>query len=260
MAAEFSFDGAAARHVEQVYLTPDIIQQRRATRVLLRLKPGESILDIGCGPGFLLNEMAEEIGPSGLLRGIDVSADMIALASGRCAEKITIELQVADALKLPFVDETFDVAVSTQVYEYVADIATALREAWRVLRPGGRMLVLATDWESSVWNNSDEARMARVLEAWRDHGAHSRLPRALPKRLRDAGFRLDRIEVIPIINTEYDQNTYSHSMISTLAKFGVGRQNFSVAELQAWADDLKEFGERGDYFFSVNRYAFLANK
>lgn len=102
--------------------------------------------------------------------------------------------------------------------------------------------------------------MARVLEAWREHGADSRLPRSLPKRLRECGFALDGVEVIPIINTEYDSNTYSHSMISVMAKFGVGRQNFSAEELQAWADDLKAFGERGEYFFSVNRYAFLAHK
>jgi arsenite methyltransferase len=260
MATDFRFDGASARRVEQVYVTPDIVKQRHATRLLLQLKPGENILDIGCGPGFLLSEMADEVGPTGRLHGIDVSADMIALARDRCAGKSTIDVQVADALDLPFADETFDLVVTTQVYEYIADVPAALREAKRVLRTGGRLLILATDWESSVWNNSDEARMARVLEAWREHGADSRLPRSLPKRLRDAGLKLDRIDVIPIINTEYDQNTYSHSMIDVMAKFSVGRQNFTAAELQAWADDLKNFGERGEYFFSVNRYAFLATK
>ena len=260
MAAEFSFDGAAARRVEQVYLTPDIVQQRRATRALLGLKPGERILDIGCGPGFLLNEMADEVHPSGTLAGVDVSADMIALARNRCADKPTINLQFGNALELPFFDNTFDVVVTTQVYEYIADIPQALDEAARVMRRGGRLLILATDWQSSVWNNSDEARMARVLEAWREHGADSRLPRSLPKRLREGGFTLDSVEVIPIINTEYDPNTYSYSMISVMEKFGVGRQNFGPAELHAWADDLKQISERGEYFFSVNRYAFLAHK
>ena len=260
LVTQFSFDGAAARRVEQVYLTPDIAGQRRATRALLRLKPGEKILDVGCGPGFLLAEMADDAGASGRLSGIDVSADMIALARSRCAGTATIDVQIASALELPFRDETFDVVVSTQVYEYVADIVTALFEAARVLRRGGRLLIVATDWESSVWNNSDEARMARVLEAWREHGADSRLPRSLPKRLRETGFEMDSVEVIPIINIQYDPNTYSYSMISVMAKFGVGRQNFSVEDLQAWSDDLRVHGERGEYFFSVNRYAFLAHK
>ncbi len=260
MAANFTFDGAAARRIEQVYLTPDIVQQRRATRAMLGLKPGETVLDVGCGPGFLLAEIAAEVGGAGKLSGIDSSADMVALAHKRCAGFSTVDLQQANALALPFAAAAFNVVVSTQVYEYVADIAAALREAARVLRPGGRLLIVATDWESSVWNNSDDARMARVLEAWRDHGADSRLPRSLPKRLREAGLSLERVEVIPIINIEYDPNTYSYSMIAVMAKFAAGRQNFSSAELQAWADDLKTQGERGEYFFSVNRYAFIARK
>lgn len=259
-AKNFSFDGAAARRVEQVYLTPDIVAQRHATRALLDLKQGESVLDVGCGPGFLLAEMADEVGSTGRIVGVDVSADMLALARSRCAAKKTIELREANALSLPFADQTFDAVVSTQVYEYVVEIATALKEAARVVRPGGRLLIVATDWESSVWNSSDDARTARVLEAWREHGADSRLPRSLPKRLRDAGLHLDRVAVIPIINLEYDPNTYSHSMISLLAKFGVGRQGLSAEDLQGWADDLKAFGERGEYFFSVNRYAFVAHK
>lgn len=218
------------------------------------------MLDVGCGPGFLLAEMADEVGAAGKLSGIDASADMIALARARCAGTGTIDLQEANALALPFAAESFDVVVSTQVYEYVSDIATALREAARVLVPGGRILIVATDWESSVWNNSDEARMARVLEAWRDHGADSRLPRSLPRRLREAGLALHRLEVIPIINIEYDPNTYSYSMISVLAKFAAGRQSLTAAELESWADDLKAYGARGEYFFSVNRYAFIARK
>lgn len=260
MAAEFNFEGAAARRVEQVYITPDIVKQRRATRALLHLKPGEKVLDVGCGPGFLLAEMAEEVGVLGKVVGVDISADMLALAHARCASTATIEIKEANALALPFEEKFFDAVISTQVYEYVRDMRGALAEAARVLRGGGRLLILATDWQSSVWSNSDEARMARVLEAWREHGADSRLPRSLPKRLQECGFTLDGVEVIPIINTEYDSNTYSHSMISVMAKFGVGRQNFSAEELQAWADDLKSIGERGEYFFSVNRYAFLAHK
>ena len=260
MAEEFSFDGAAARRVEQVYLMPDIIDQRRATRALLSLQPGERVLDVGCGPGFLLAEMAAEVGVTGWLSGIDVSADMLALARDRCSPISTIELKETNALSLPFADGSYDAVVSTQVYEYVVDIASALREAGRVLRTGGRLLIVATDWESSVWNNSDEARMARVLEAWREHGADSRLPRSLPKRLREAGLELERVAVIPIINIEYDPNTYSHSMISLMAKFGAGRHGLTEQVVQSWADDLKAYGERSEYFFSVNRYAFIARK
>ena len=215
---------------------------------------------MGCGPGFLAAEMADEVGATGRVFGIDVSAYMIALARERCANLAQVKVSEGDAVALPFDDKTFDAVISTQVYEYVHDVATALREAARVLRPNGRLLVVATDWESSLWSNSNEARMARVLEAWREHGADSRLPRKLPKLLREAGLKLDPIAVIPIINIEYDPNNYSYSMIQLMGKFAVGRQQLTAQDVEDWAEDLKTFGERGEYFFSVNRYVFVARK
>jgi arsenite methyltransferase len=79
---------------------------------------------------------------------IDTSETMLARARRRDAP---VEYGVGDALALPFPDEHFGVAVCTQVYEYVEDIAAALTEARRVLRAGGRLLVLDTDWDSIVW-------------------------------------------------------------------------------------------------------------
>ena len=136
------FDEEMAQRVEAVYRTPDVVEQRRATRAVLALQPGERVLDIGSGPGFLAAEMAAEVGPDGRVHGIDPSASMLACAARRDAP---VEYGSGDALALPFPDERFDVAVCTQVYEYVEDIAAALVEARRVLRPGGRLLVVDTD-------------------------------------------------------------------------------------------------------------------
>ena len=111
-----------------------------------------------------------------------------------------MQYALGDALALPFEDETFDAAISTQVYEYVPDMPAALAEARRVLRPGGRLLILDTDWDSIVWHSSDRDRMLRVLEKWNDHLADPYLPRRLPKLLRDAGFELASTTVIPILN------------------------------------------------------------
>jgi SAM-dependent methyltransferase len=80
----------------------------------------------------------------------------------------------------------FDAAVCTQVYEYVADMPAALAHARRLLTPGGRLLVLDTDWDSIVWRTGDEARMTRVLAAWDEHLVHRDLPRRLPQLLAEA--------------------------------------------------------------------------
>jgi SAM-dependent methyltransferase len=123
------FDEENARRVEAVYTTPDVIEQRRVTRAALSLQPGERVLDIGSGPGFLAAEMAAEVGPDGHVHGIDPSESMLARARRRDAP---VEYGIGDALALPFPDEHFDVAVCTQVYEYVENVAAVLAEARRV--------------------------------------------------------------------------------------------------------------------------------
>jgi ubiquinone/menaquinone biosynthesis C-methylase UbiE len=238
------FDERQAKQVESTYQTPDIVEQRRATRALLALQPGETVLDIGSGPGFLADEMAAEVGPEGAVHGVDPSESMLAIARRR---QTPVRYATGDALALPFADATFDAAVATQVYEYVPDMPAALTEARRVLRPGGRLLILDTDWDAIVWHSSDRDRMLRVLEKWNDHLADPYLPRRLPGLLRRAGFALAATTIHPILNRGPDTANLSHGVMPLIAEF---------VDDQAWADDLRSLGD--DYFFSLNRYLFLA--
>jgi arsenite methyltransferase len=248
------FDEQTARQVEAVYTTPDVVEQRRAFRAAVAARPGDRVLDIGSGPGFLAVEMAADVGPDGRVDGVDPSASMLALARRRDSAG-AVEFREGDALALPFEDESFDVAVSTQVYEYIADMPAALAEARRVLRPGGRLVILDTDWDSIVWHSSDRDRMQRVLEAWNAHLADPYLPRHLPGLLAAAALELRDCSVIPLLNRTYDAGTYSAGLIPIVAEFVAGR---GEAEAKAWAEDLRGLGE--DYFFSLNRYVFVATR
>ena len=155
------FDEEASRRVEASYTTPDVVGQRRQVIATLGLRAGERVLDVGSGPGLLAAEMADVVGPDGAVHGVDPSDTMLAMARARAAPGT--EFHAGDALALPFAEGGFDAAVATQVYEYVDDMPAALAEAHRVLRPGGRLLVLDTDWGSIVWRSSDDERMQRVL-------------------------------------------------------------------------------------------------
>lgn len=138
------------------------------------------------------------------------------------------------------------------------DIATALAEARRVLRPGGRVAILDTDWDSLVWHSRDPERMRRVLAVWDEHLADPYLPRRLPHLLREAGLTLAEVVAHPILNAGYDPNTYSASVVSTVGAFVSGRSGIGEGEAAAWQEDLVGMGP--DYFFCITRCLFVATR
>ena len=252
------FDERTSRHLEAAYTTPDVVEQRRRVIEILGLRAGEDVLDIGSGPGFLACEIAAVVGEGGSVHGVDPSESMLAIAAHRerAPGSAPVELRPGDALELPYPDATFDAAVCTQVYEYIEDMPTALAEARRVLRPGGRLLVLDTDWDSIVWRSSDRERMRRVLAAWDEHLVDPHLPARLTGLLRDAGFTIALRTTIPLFNAGFDSDTYSGGLIGFVSRFVPGRNGVTAEEARAWADDLAAQGD--DYFFSINRYVFVA--
>jgi SAM-dependent methyltransferase len=254
------FDEQTSRKLEAVYLTPDVVAQRHHVHRRLGLTTGECVLDIGSGPGLLAYEMAAIVGSNGRVCGIDTSEDMLAISRERCAEEPWVEFRKADATRLLFADESFDAAVSTQVYEYVADVPAALGELYRVLRPGGRALVLDSDWDSVAIYTENEERMARVLSAWDEHFAHPRLPRTLGPDLRRAGFTIRGRDVVPLFNPEYRDDTYAKHTLEWIAGFVVGRQGVSEEDAAAWHAEFAELAEQGRFFFNLNRYVFVADR
>jgi len=250
-----AFDADLSARIEATYRTPDVVAQRRTILDVLDPRPGENALDIGSGPGLLAAQIAERVRPSGSVHGLDPSESMLALSAERAATA-GVTLAAGVATELPYADSSFDIVTATQVYEYVPDMPAALTEARRVLRPGGRLLVLDTDWDSVVWHSSNPQRMRRVLAAWNEHLADAHLPRRLNRLLTDAGFTVARCEVVPLLNSSYHPQTYSAGLIGFIAGFVPGRADLTVDDVEAWRADLEALGL--DYFCSVNRYLFLA--
>jgi ubiquinone/menaquinone biosynthesis C-methylase UbiE len=254
------FDERASRRLLQTYKTPDIVEQRRIVLRALAPEPGERVLDIGSGPGLMAAELAAAVGPDGRVDGIDVSESMLAIANEQPRENTAapVTFTAGEALSIPFADEIFDAVVSTQVYEYVSDIPAALAQARRVLRPGGRIAILDTDWDSIVWRSGDRERMQRVLTVWDEHLADPYLPRSLPSALTHSQFSDIRCEVVPMFNVGYRVETFSAGLLEMIAGFVRGRGEVSVEEAAAWAEDLRTLGD--GYFFSLNRYLFVATR
>ncbi len=258
--AILQFDDEATRRLLAAYVTPDVVAQRDEFMRAFAPVPGERVLDVGVGPGFLATAIADAVGPSGLVCGVDISEPLLEVARAQSKDDHQVELRRGDAAELPYPDGAFDSVVSTQVLEYVPDVDAALSEFHRVLRPGGRVALLDTDWDSMVWYSPDRARMGRVLTAWEEHAADPFLPRTLARRLRAAGFQVETQGIIPLFNASFDPNTYSNRLMDVVVPFVVARGGITREEAEAWARDLRERGEDGEYFFSLNRYLFLATK
>lgn len=259
VAEQFDSD-AQARRVEALYLTPDIVRQREVTVARLAPQPRERVLDVGCGPGLLVERIAASVGEHGEARGVDLSATMVALARARCAGSHWAGFDPAQATALPFGDGRFNAVVCTQVLEYVPDVERALAEFRRVLRPGGRVLLIDTDWESCVWASDDDARMRRMLTVWNRHCPHPHLPRVLGPKLARYGFRIDAIESVPIVNAMFDADNYSGGMMPIIAEFAVRHGGVEEFDARAWQDDLVARRTRGEAFFSLDRHLFLATR
>ena len=157
------FDSADAKRIDKQYAAPAMVEQRRRTLEALRLQPGEAILDIGCGPGYLTLELARQAGHNGRVIGIETSQPMLDVATARCAQFGHASFHLADATSLPFDDASLDAVAVVQVYLFVPDLTRAFADPARAHKPGGRAVIADTDWDSLVWHSSDAARMANSI-------------------------------------------------------------------------------------------------
>jgi arsenite methyltransferase len=254
------FDEKTSRHIESLYAIPDMVRRRQSILRLLQVKPGERVIDIGTGPGFVSSEIGLAVGASGSVLGIDSSHDMLSLARERCKGKDWISLKKGEATQIPAPDNTFDAAVATQVFEYVDELQKALREVHRVLRSGGRALVLDTDFSTLVWRSSNQELTDRVLKAFEEHCARPSLPGILKSEMKSAGLFPTTVEVFVILDTHLSPERFSYSTIRLIENFVPGRNGLSVDDVARWAADIRLLGEKDEYFFSLNQYLFLAKK
>jgi len=257
--SELRYTEEAARQLEAMYLTRDVVAQRSETLRQLQLAEGEHVIDIGCGPGFLCDEIAGAVGGSGHAVGLDISEDFVARANQR-NKRPWVEYRVCDATEIDEPDETFDVAACTQVIEYIADADKALSETYRVLKPDGRAVFVATDWDALVWHSDAPERMAAVMKSWEAHCAHPRLPRSLSERLRTAGFKIVGASVFPILNLEWSDDSYSKGLSNLINGFVAARVEIPREDLDAWRHELPKLSEEGRYFFSSSRFIFHTSK
>ena len=251
------YDEDMARQQEKLAATQDMTVQRGIMLNELNLKDGEHVLDVGSGNGIFAREMLEIVGESGHVCGVDSSEPMVNMATALCPGGQFLQ---GDATDLPFEDSSFDVVTASQLLCFVSAIDKALSEMFRALKPGGRLIILDSDWGSLVWNCSDRSLMDRVLRMMTGVYADAHVPRTLSRRLIAAGFQITDRRTFSVLNWELGEDTYAQQIMGFLGPMMEASTDFTKDDWEAWRDDQKATAEAGEFMFSANRYVFSAMK
>lgn len=258
-----NFGAADIARLDRAYSTPQIVDQRRRIRAVVGARRSEVGLDVGCGPGHLACELAKEVAPGGRIFAIDKSPESVDATKARAVkEELTdsVDVQVGDATALGFPDDTFDFVVAVQVYSFVPNVARAIEEAARVLRKGGRLLVLESDWDMCIWKSRDPIFTRRMISARAEtQFAHAYLPRDLHKLFRAAGLTVADVDTFSIVETRYDPNSYGASVIGTTRDQAL-KHGLPAPDVAAWEQDLRSRTTEGEWFFCLNRFIFTGTK
>ena len=230
-------------------------QQRVNAALMNVLAPaiGERILEVGCGSGVLCRLMASEVIPGGKITGLDISPEFVRVAREHATNtglKDSIQWDSGKAEALPYRDASFDGILAARLLLHVPDPQAVLREAVRVLRPGGRAVVMDWDFDTLALNHSDRELTRRLLH-WRcdHHGGNNWSGRQLWRQMVTAG--LTNVEVFPFVSLAHHEN--DSLTLSLFRAAEVARQDGAISpdEYDAWVGELKSDLAAGCFFASI---------
>lgn len=245
-----------AERVERVLDTSSARRLRELVAETLDPQSDERILSIGCGPGYEPVSFADR-GASDVV-GVDVSRESLELAAGRCRDLSAVSLAQGDATRLPFVDGRFDAAVAKQVYQFVPDIDAAMCELARVLRPGGRAVVVSGDVDGDVMNTADRDRMRRVQESYRNALPNPHLGSRLPTLAGEVGLTVETVEPYTHVHREI---TYRIEQgIGVHRRIAEADESVDASEVAAWEREQRELDEAGEFLRSGTQFVSLLRK
>ena len=190
------------------------------------VQPGETVLDFGCGPGFVAVHLARRVGPDGHVHALDVNADFVDRArqtatNAGLADRITVHHSTDETVSLA--DGSVDRIYSRNVLEYVPDVHAVLTELARVLRPGGTMVASDSDFGFIVVEpfSPDEIReiFDAAAPAFRDPN--------IGRKLRAAFGRAGHTDVTVQVATSVDTRGHLRTVIENMLGYGLAFDRMS---------------------------------
>ena len=255
----FTFDETTAQQLSMIYLTEDIKEMQRQYRAWFDPRPGEKILDVGCGTGINALAIAKLVAPGGKVVGIDNSEAMLKLARERASAE-NIEYRLMDAEKMDFSENSFDGVVCTQVLGYGADPIPVIRSLLRVIKPTGRVFLAETDWDSLAYSIPDKELQRRVTLAFADHHGDGWVGRRLYHWCQEAGAREVELHPYVIHNAEYSARKYGGPLSYVIRDYLLRSRKWPEGEVKRWLAQLSQAFDDRTYFFVLTRLVCIIRK
>lgn len=222
-----------------------------------------SILDLGCGKGVELVELASRIPASARLSGLDVSDTSIEAARQATADDPRVSLAVYDVThELPFDRGSFDRVLSVNLLECIPDKHSLLKEVHRVLTPGGKVVFAHWDWDSVLVDGDDKGLVRKIVHAFADWkqkwmaDADGWMGRRLWRTFQQSGLFSGRVHPFVYMSTRFEPGTYGFEHIKSFGAL-VRRGLVSQEELDAFTAAIERLAAHDQYCFSLTMYVYV---
>lgn len=215
----------------------------------LELAIGQRVLDYGCGPGFMSEGMANIVGLSGHVFGVDLNQAFVNKANKRVRSLDHISFHPMQNNRVPLEDGSVDRILCKNVLEYVPSLRDTLAELARVLRPDGRFLVIDSDWKFMFVEPWGYDKTARFFEA---ASIAFKTPE-IGRRLRyEMSENFDNIEVR--ISAGIDTDGGSFSVLQNMASYISEFSKLPRSEIDELLEEAQRAIETGDYMFCLPQF------
>lgn len=237
---------------------PVIQRLRAAAADQLAPRPGQRLLDAGCGTGTMTRRLAELVAPDGAVVGIDASDIMLTEARRRIGgPSPPVEFRWGDVTQLDLADASFDGAYCERVFQHLVAPAAALAELGRVTRPGGRVVVVDSDWGMHAIHGADPALTRRVVATWAELSPNGWSGRRLPVLFDDAGLADAVVVTDTAILRELPPG---REPFSTMAFLAGQTGALGADEARRWLDELVTASTGGSFLWAVTLFLVAATR
>ncbi len=233
---------------------PSVQRMRAWAAQVLAVKAGESALDVGSGTGSEVVSLARAVGPSGTAVGVDPNPAMVAAATSR-AKGSTARFVQGTAYDLPFPDGSFDAVRCERVFQHLDDPHAATLEIARVLRPGGRAILIDSDWDTAIMHPISPEISGALSAAQATRTPNRTSGRRLRGLMASAGFTIDDIGSEAVIFDALTSAPMYVAQLDAAVEDGI----ITRAQADQAATEVEHGLATGDYLFCVTMFAVLGH-